>query len=743
VNGDGHPDLLVANSYYSDSIGVMLGNGDGTFRSAVNYPSGGGFPMGIVAVDIDGDGKLDLIVMNQTPCYSCTGNGNIAVLLGRGDGSFKAAKTYDSGGVGPAAGNLGPNPMAVVDVNGDGKLDVVVENCAPSGSGGCGDGNGTVGVLLGNGDGTFRPVVTYDSGISLGGTGLAVGDLNGDGKPDLVVTSWCINSESCPPGRVGVLLGNGDGTFGQSVKHALAGWNATGIALADLNHDGNLDVVVGGCGSSNCWGPNGIVTVLLGKGDGTFKSAVGYDAGGRLADGLVVADVNGDGRLDVVVADTIDSSVGVLLGKNDGTFFPGVTFGSGNFSYSVAVADVDGDGRPDVMVAGLGAIVGVLINSSKPLVATTTALATSKNPATPGLSVTFTATVSAASGTPTGTVIFYDRSMAVGSATLAGGSASLSWSSLVRGNHYITAAYQGSSDFAPSTSAVLKEVVNLTGLFGTETRMNHPPTSYVGQPVTFRATVTSKGGAIPDGDLVTFADNLTTIGSGTTVGGVASFTTSTLKAGSHIIRAFFQGDENFAKSFTGISQLVLKYPTTTALTSSLNPAVYGQSITFTATVKSAGPHVATGSVRFVGLGKATLIGGVATLTKPRLRAGSYALTAEYLGDDASAISTSPVLNQVVNPASTKTVLRSSANPSSSGQSVTFTATVTSSTGLNPFGTVTFKAGTTTLGTVAVIGTKASISTATLPTGSTIIKAAYSGSAGFTKSSASLTQVVNP
>lgn len=138
-----------------------------------------------------------------------------------------------------------------------------------------------------------------------------------------------------------------------------------------------------------------------------------------------------------------------------------------------------------------------------------------------------------------------------------------------------------------------------------------------------------------------------------------------------------------------------------------------------------------------------LVAGVAKVTNTQAEVGTHAITAEYMGDAVSSTSTSPVLHEVVNRASTTTVLTSSANPSKSGQIVTFTATATSSTGRDPFGTVTFAGGGTTLGTVAVSDTKASISTAALPLGSTSITATYSGAAGFTGSSDSLMQVVQP
>ncbi len=468
VNRDGFPDLLVANTYYSDTVGVLQGKGDGTFWGAVKYASGGGYPSSIVAIDLNNDGKLDLVVLNQGRCYACAGDGLVAVLLGKGKGKFLPAVTYDSGG----QGGIGPAPggLAVADVNGDGKLDVVVMNCASRNSTGCGDGNGVVGVLLGNGDGTLKPVVTYDSGSAPGGGSLAVADVNGDKKPDILVTSGCTN-DNCPQAQIGVLLNNGDGTFKKSVNYAASGWNAAQIAVADLNGDGKPDVVVGGCGTINCFDGDGVVTVLLGKGDGTFQAPVGFDSGGERVDGVAIADIDGDGKLDVVVGNTISNSVGVLLGNGDGSLRLPVVFPSGTNTdtYSVAISDVDGDGKPDVMVSNCGGTqyacggniqgtIGVLLSYGT---LSKTTLTTSGSPSQLGQMVTFTAKVSSSAGAiPDGDVVaFYDgKNAKLASVPLLSGVATFSTSSLTAGSHNIEALYLGDPGFKRS-SAVVKQVV--------------------------------------------------------------------------------------------------------------------------------------------------------------------------------------------------------------------------------------------------------------------------------------------
>lgn len=377
-NHDGKPDLAVANAYFTNTIGILLGNGDGTFQRAVPYRTSAGLANTIIPVDLNGDGNLDLVVANQSRCYPCLAEASISVFIGRGDGTFESSRVYDAGGLGFANNGFGPAEIAVADLNGDGKVDVVVSNCAAKRAAACGDGDGVITVLFGNGDGTFQPGVSHNPAVPNLGTGIALGDLNGDGLPDLVVGAVrCSSSTDCPTGQIDVLLGNGDGTFRPPQGYPTGEWSATAVVLADVNHDGHLDVIVGGCSASNCWNDNGVVSVFLGNGDGTLQSAVSSDTGGRLADGIALADFDGDGHLDIVVANVIDQSVGVLLGVGDGSFGPATTFLSGgNFTYSVAAEDVNGDGKPDIVVTScavgtscggtIPGAVGVLLNNATP-----------------------------------------------------------------------------------------------------------------------------------------------------------------------------------------------------------------------------------------------------------------------------------------------------------------------------------------------------------------------------------------
>ncbi len=639
-----------------DGLGTYATNpGPRLFVPAVGYDSGGYSTTSVVVGDLNDDGKLDLVVGNRCATSGCqSGLGSVGVLLGNGDGTFQAAVAYGSGG---APNVFSVEAVAIADLNGDHKPDILVTNANSS----------TVGVLLGNGNGTFQAVVTYNSGGSP--ESVAVADVNGDGKPDLVVASQCY---TCSPirGQVSVLLGNGDGAFKSAVSYKSGGYPCTSVVVADINGDGKLDLL-----AANAW--DHTVGVLLGKGDGTFQTAVTYASGTtpNLAqfESVAVTDADGDGKLDLLVTSetagnnaTSGGTVGLLVGNGDGTFQAAVTYPSGGYTLrGVAVGDVNGDGRPDLLLADecdsndngtcssanepVGSV-GVLLNNvgAPP---TTTSLVSSVNPADINWVVKYTATVAnQSSGALNGTVLFQDGGGPIATVTLANNQAAYSTTYTVKGTHPITATYSGVLNIAAgSASAVLTETIIKPYPTTTKVTTSGSP-SLIGQPVAFTATVTSTYGAIPDGELVTFYNGTTEMGTNLTKNEVATFTTSSLKAGSHFIKAIYAGDVNFKSSFGGMTQVVDKYPTTTTLTSSLNPSQFGQAVTFTAHVTSTGP-APTGTVKFLdgttGIGQATLSGGVAKLTKSNLAVGTHPITAHYNGDAASSASTSAVVNQVV------------------------------------------------------------------------------------------------
>jgi hypothetical protein len=303
-----------------------------TFAPAVTYGTGTySNPRGIALADVNGDGKADILTANN----NAYGNGTAGVLLGNGNGTFQPTVAYSTG----SHGLFG---IAAADVNRDGKPDLLTTN-----------GNGTVGVLLGNGNGTFQPVLTYSTGGSAA-FGLAVADVNGDGKLDLLTANSSGNA-------VDVLLGTGTGTFGTVTTFSTGpNSNPRAIAVADVNADGKPDLLTAN--------PNNYTAgVLLGNGNGTFQAATTYDAGPfSNPTGIAVADVNGDGKPDLLTANTGNSAAGVLLGNGNGTFQAVATFGTGDSNpIGIAVADVNGDSQLDILTANRGgSTASVLLGNS-------------------------------------------------------------------------------------------------------------------------------------------------------------------------------------------------------------------------------------------------------------------------------------------------------------------------------------------------------------------------------------------
>jgi len=271
----------------------------------------------------------------------------------------------------------------------------------------------------------------------------------------------------------------------------------------------------------------------------------------------------------------------------------------------------------------------------------------------------------------------------------------------------------------------------------------------VTQSVTFTAVVSASTGSVPDGELITFTDGSTVLGTSPLAAGRATCSTAMLKVGPHQIKAMYPGDASFKSSMGTYLQVINSYSTTTTLTSALNPATYGQRVLLTASVSSGAPVGPTGVVVFKNgtttLGQGTLNSSFTATWDHVTPGGTDPLTATYAGDSFSGKSTSAVLTEVVNPASTTTTVVSSMNPVPQGQPVTFTATVQtppSSAGW-PLGSVTFLEGTTVLGSAALSSGKTSFTAASLTQGSVTISAKYSGNTNFLPSSASLLQQVGP
>ena len=344
LNGDGILDIATANvSGYT--VSVLLGNGNGTFQAERQFPSGSN-PFSLAAEDLNHDGILDLIVGNEISFSKgdfAAGRGSntdtVSVLFGNGDGTFQARQTFTV--------DNGPHSVAIADINADNNADIVAVNRISD----------DVSVLTGNGDGTFPTQKRFATGNFP--SSLVVGDFNGDRIRDAVTTNSLSSDLS-------LLLGNGDGTF-QARQSFAPGPPLVSAVAADVNGDRILDLVAIDSGAR-------AVSVLRGNGNGTFQDRVSFPVG-SLPAMVVVADVNADGSPDLVTANTVafDSyHVSVLLGNGDGTFQPPSPVELGpNFFFSegggpkwVAVADLNGDGKLDltVITGSSGAVFTLLGN---------------------------------------------------------------------------------------------------------------------------------------------------------------------------------------------------------------------------------------------------------------------------------------------------------------------------------------------------------------------------------------------
>ena len=335
LNGDGHPDVVTANSFGND-VSVFLGNGDGKLRHAHESPVGKA-PATVAIADLNGDGKLDIATTNgglaEGQGEAILGSNDISILLGLGDGTFAKRVNYPAGPI--------PMGLVIADVNGDGSPDLLTVDRHQS----------QVALLRGKGDGTFRPYTRIPiKGLTLSRR-LTPADLNGDGVVDLIVPD-----ESA--GSVFVLTGTGHGTFGPK-SYPENGIEPVAVTVADLNGDGKPDLAV-----ANGY-PAHDTSVMLARGRG-LGPAHAYPTG-FAPHSIVATDLNGDSIPDLAVGNVGDSTVSILLGRGDGTFGRKLDLPTGSTATNntIAVADMNGDSRPDLVTANFkpSSLVTVLLQS--------------------------------------------------------------------------------------------------------------------------------------------------------------------------------------------------------------------------------------------------------------------------------------------------------------------------------------------------------------------------------------------
>ena len=628
-NGDGCPDLAVANSNDS-TVTVALGhmtNGacDGSFQVQAPTISVCQFPASLAVGDFNATGMLDLAV-------GCTGAGaGVGVYLGDGAGGFQFNNNYTSDST--AA-------VAVGDFNNDGLPDLAVVDTA-----------GNASVLLNQGNGTFAQQQTFPAGS--GPSSITVGDFNNDGFLDMAVPDSSGN-------QVFVLLGNGNGTFQPAVPYGV-GNMPHGIATGDFDGDGCLDLAVTNF-DRNSDQPS-TISVLLGKKaggicNGSFQAQQTYSVGIN-PNGIAAADFDGDGCLDLAVTNHNfnDSTVGVLLGhvnngKCDGTFSSQVTYFGGFSPVDIAVADFLGNGVPDLAVTDAntdqnGHNVSILLGGAvttgqiqnifvgppgqqliEPtylpstnfyapsrgsvqvqgsLISTTTTLAVTANgqpimsgaQAPSGTTITLNATEmpgtfgSFGNLSASGTINFFDGSTLLASVPIqidsnGNGFAGFATQILSTGQHFLSAVYSGDNNFGGSESGIFQLTITAGGkVTPSITLTASPQTVNQGNYVYFTAQLQSSAGIIPTGT-VTFMENSTPLGMATLDStGQAVYANNTLILGPHMVTAMYSGDSNFNPVTSSEVMVQVNTPFTLSGNNNSGTVSPGQPATFTVTVDAA------------------------------------------------------------------------------------------------------------------------------------------------------------
>ena len=759
LNKDGNGDLVILDSAAATTgqVTVLLGNSDGTFKTGVAYPIAGNYSVAAVIDDVNGDGKLDIVAVS--------GDQQISVLLGNGDGTFQSAQSFAAPML-PGFTSAASTPIVnliTADLRGNGKRDIICSNGL---------------VLLGNGNGTFTTVSTpafpyFLDPINPGGPSLASGDVNNDGKIDVVVN----NSST-----IATWLGKGDGTFTQGKSYATIPTDGF-ISVDDLDGDGNADVFVG-LGDGEFFGgdegsPN-LAYALMGNGNGSFQGAPQIGSGAYTGNNL--ADVTGSGTLDLITntvntpygyPDTIVPAFTVQLGTGKGIFSPAgatitapasfllngttVTGADKTGADTFAVGDINGDGKADLVFADNGIY-------SSPVYFT--AISNGDG--------TFQAPIPAAFPQIAPSANF-DISNAVGSLEISnlkrGGSMSLIFAfKEIAGGTGVNPYNQGivvlpgngngtfqapvitktySSATAP-TSAFLPQIVaiadfngdgnsdllvNIPGTVITNFQLQNQLEVFLGNgDGTFKTPIPLA--AVPDlYSLPVVAD----LNKDSKLD--LAFIAETSAGQAQIVIALGNGDGTFATptflnlpggdairsaslavgDFKGDGNLDLAFFNSEAFSG----IFYGNGNgTFTSVNigTASAPSLIPQDLINLSLSGPAVAANLSTGSAPDILVGNTVLLNTYG-------------TTITGPAASSTGLAASSTGVTAGQSVTFTATVTGPAGntITPTGSVTFKSGTTTLGTGSLTAGVGTYSTSLLPTGSDSITAVYGGDTNFTGS----------
>ncbi len=620
LNGDGRPDLISINpgtfSNPSNTFTVYLGIPSGFAPGATittpamfvnngqTFSTANTSVTNYVVADVNGDGKPDLVYL-LSGLFSPINGPFFFVALGNGDGTFATPVATDFPTLAPSGSfdvNLMVDGLQIADFDRDGKNDLLFtfsESTATPGSSNQPFLQGFA-VLPGVGNGTFKPPVityTYNSAVPTvlsPPEAVNIADLNGDGKPDLLVVARNGNSTTGFGTELRLYNGNGDGTFAApSIITTATNPGDKNISnlpspclLADFNADGKPDLACLG----ETTGQQAQLAISLGNGNGTFAAPtiLNIPGGDTVAtSSLAAADFNADGNIDLALLDA-NAFSGIYYGQGNGNFtsVPNVDLLPRDlinlYASGAAIAvDLNKDGKPDLLVGNT-----VFLNTPAPQLVTTVASATTLTAAptaiTSGQSVTLTATVTGSAGVATGTVTFTDSLGGAGATTLgtgtlnASGIATLTTTALAIGSHAITATYGGSAAYNTSASTASTVVVSAPALVASTTTLVASPSSITtGQSVGLTATVTGAAG-VPTGT-VTFMDSLagaaaTTLGTGTlNASGVATLSATTLAIGSHALTAVYAGSAAYLTSTSTAATVTVAAPPTPDFSLALNP----------------------------------------------------------------------------------------------------------------------------------------------------------------------------
>ncbi|CAF1402668.1 unnamed protein product, partial [Rotaria sordida] len=316
-NNDNKLDIAIAN-YGTNNIGVILGYGNGNFSSPTTFSTGyDSLPLSIAVGDFDNDNKLDIAVVNNV-------TNNVGIFLGHGNGSFEDQMIFTTGI------KSQPYSIALADLNNDTHLDIIVVNFNIH----------NIGIFLGHGDGSFEKQTSYSTGNNSYPISVAISDFNNDNKLDIVVASSQTKN-------IGLFFGYGNGAFATQVNYLmLTSFNLHSIVVNNFNNDNVLDIVIASYDTND-------VNVFLGSFNSTFSDQVQYSTGDySQPSSVVIDDFNNDDKLDIAVANTNGSNLGIFIGYGDGKFSTQMTYPTGSNSNprSITVGDFNGDGQLDIAI---------------------------------------------------------------------------------------------------------------------------------------------------------------------------------------------------------------------------------------------------------------------------------------------------------------------------------------------------------------------------------------------------------